>query len=90
MIIIIRRERDLRLTREYYESYDGMCVCVFIYMCMHACMYGCMYVRTFLFMCIYTYACIMYVRVYVYVFTYACICVYGCTFTGKSCLGGQV
>jgi hypothetical protein len=62
MIIIISREKDLRLTREYYrsQSYDGMCV--YVYLCVYARMYVWVYVRT-------------YVPIYVYLHMHA-LCTY--------------
>ena len=85
MIIIVSREKGLRLTSEYYgsQSYDSVCVCVCVCVCLFMCICTHVYmgVRTYVrsYLCVFTYACIyirMYLRMCIHICMYMCVWMY--------------
>jgi len=65
--------------------YVFVCMCIFVYVCMHACLYVCVFIFLYIYLCLYMCLCVcicvcMYVCIYVFtyvcmfVFVYVCIC----------------
>jgi len=58
------------------HTYNYICVCVYIYVCMYIIIYISIYLHTYTYMCVYIYIC---VHVYTYKIHREVVCVYVCT-----------
>jgi hypothetical protein len=59
--------------------WGGVCMCVYVYMCVHLCVYVCACVCMCVYVCMCVCVCIhVYVYICVFVYMYVCACVYVC------------